>query len=64
MSIVQYAREMERKEGREEGREEGLEEGINQVAKEMIREGVDVSMICQCTKLTPEHVEKLRRDLH
>ena len=64
MSIVQYAREMERKEGREEGREEGLEEGINQVAKEMIREGVDVSMVCQCTKLTPEHVEKLRRDLH
>ena len=60
MSIVQYAREMERK----EGREEGLEEGINQVAKEMIREGVDISMICQCTKLTPEHVEKLRRDLN
>ena len=68
MSIVQYAREMERKEGREEGREEGLEEGleegINQVAKEMIREGVDVSKICQYTKLTPEHVEKLQRDLH
>ena len=60
MSIVQYAREMERK----EGREEGLEEGINQVAKEMIREGVDVSKICQYTKLTPEHVEKLQRDLH
>ena len=45
-------------------RKEGREEGINQVAKEMIREGVDVSKICQYTKLTPEHVEKLQRDLH
>ena len=54
-NTIDFARE----EGHAKGREEGREEGIVQVAKTMKSQGVEVSLIAQCTGLSPEEIAKL-----
>ena len=52
-------REKGREEGREEGIEEGLEKGMRKAAVEMIKNGLEISLIANITGLTVEEIEKL-----
>lgn len=49
--------------GREEGREEGIEQGMQQekvkIAKELLKQNVDISIIEKTTGLTEEKIKKL-----
>jgi predicted transposase/invertase (TIGR01784 family) len=59
------------KEGREEGREEGLKQGLEQgleqgernkqieIAKSLKQQNIDISIISNCTKLSPEEISRL-----
>ena len=53
-----------RVEGMEKGRVEGMEKGRaernKEVARQMLKEGVDISMICRYTGLTEKEVEALK----
>ncbi len=72
MPALQYSLDKEReaghktgleagiKKGIEKGREEGLEAGRQDTALRLLEEGVDAKIICRCTGLTPESVEKMR----
>ena len=40
-------------------KEEGEKEGIKKVAKEMIKKGIDIEIICEVTKLTKEEIKKI-----
>ena len=67
MSCIEFAENKGRTEGREEGRAEGREEGREEgraeekikVAKAFKEKGVSVELICQCTGLSIEQIEKL-----
>ena len=77
MSEIDYFYEMdcERAEGRAEGRSEGLAEGLAQgrtegeqakaaeVAKAMLTKGMDTQIVAECTKLSFEQVEELKKGL-
>jgi predicted transposase/invertase (TIGR01784 family) len=47
------------KKGREEGEKKGREQGIAEVAKKMIKQGVDISVIKSVTGLSKEEIENL-----
>ncbi|GAK51652.1 hypothetical protein U14_02897 [Candidatus Moduliflexus flocculans] len=71
----QEGRETGRREGREEGRQEGIEEGIEQgieqgrtegelhakyeIAKNLLKSGISIEMLCQVTGLSAENVQQL-----
>ncbi len=69
MPALQYSLDKEREAGHKtgleagikKGREEGLEAGRQDTALRLLEEGVDAKIICRCTGLTPESVEKLRK---
>ncbi|MGM9792041.1 MAG: hypothetical protein ACI3Y4_06515 [Candidatus Cryptobacteroides sp.] len=73
MSEIDYFYEMdcERAEGRAEGREEGLAQGraegeqakAAEVAKTMLEKGMDPQIVAECTKLSVEQVEELKKEL-
>ena len=48
------------KKGRQEGIKEGRKENAKSIAKNMLREGVDVSLISRCTNLSVENILALR----
>jgi predicted transposase/invertase (TIGR01784 family) len=48
-----------RKEGIEEGKKEGEKEGKLAVAKELLKEGMDIDKIAKVTKLPVEEIKKL-----
>ena len=52
-------REEGRVKGREEGREEGRQEEKRQVILNMLRNNLDISLICKVTGLSPEEIKKL-----
>ena len=60
---LKYAREDAIKEGRKEGRKEGKKEGIKQnrtdIAKEMIKDNLDIETIIKYTHMAKEEIEKL-----
>ena len=51
---------------RENCRKEGIKEGISkaklEIAKEMIKQKIDINKICQCTKISKKKVEKLQEE--
>lgn len=55
------------KEGIKEGKREGMKVGINKakikIAKEMLKEKIDINKICKCTKLNKSDVEKIQKEL-
>ena len=64
-------RENCRKEGIKEGIKEGMREGMNkgvskarfEIAKEMIKQKIDINKICKCTKISKKEVEKIKEEL-
>ena len=57
MSCIEFAENK----GREEGRKEGRSEEKIEVAKAFKEKGVSVELICQCTDLSIEQIEKLQK---
>ena len=51
-----------KREGKIEGKQEGKREGKIEIAREMIKDGVQTSMICKYTGLTLAEVEALREE--
>ncbi len=49
--------------GREEGKQAGLQEERQEIAKELLKSGVDSSIIIKATHLTLDQVEKLKKAL-
>lgn len=60
-------RENCRKEGIKEGMREGMNKGVSkarfEIAKEMIKQKIDINKICKCTKISKKEVEKIREEL-
>ena len=60
-------RENCRKEGIKEGIKEGMNKGVSkarfEIAKEMIKQKIDINKICKCTKISKKEVEKIREEL-
>ena len=50
-----------RREGIQEGRQEGKLEGIKKVAKNLLKEGAEISLVVKTTGLSKSEVEKLKR---
>ena len=67
--------EREDKQIRENCRMEGIKEGINkgiskgiskaklEIAKEMLKEKIDINKICKCTKLSKDEIEKIQKQI-
>ena len=68
MSILQKREEkgMRRgmQEGRKEGRKEGRQEGVQKVARNLLKEGVEIALVAKCTGLSESEVEKLKEELN
>ena len=47
-------------EGKAEGRKEGMEKGMEKVASNMLKSGLDTSLICKVTGLSEEEIKKLK----
>ena len=56
---LNYEKQEGIKEGEKKGREEGLKVGKIEIAKNMLKEGLDVNLISKLSGLTIEEVEKL-----
>ena len=61
MSEIDYRYEMDSE--RAEGRSEGRAEGRAEVAKAMLTKGMDPQIVAECTKLSFEQVEELKKSL-
>ena len=63
---LEYAKKKGREEGREEGRIEGLEKGLKQgrreIATNMLRNGLSIQTICDCTGLSAEEITKIQSE--
>lgn len=55
-------RENCRKEGMKEGMKEGISKAKLEIAKEMIKQKIDINKICQCTKISKKKVKKLQEE--
>ena len=59
-----------REDGIEQGRKDGIEQGLKQgakenskkIAKEMLGKNLELSLISECTGLSIEEIEKIRRN--
>jgi len=58
--IVKFAKEEAKKEGKIEGRIEGRIEGKIEVALSMLKKGLDIETIAECTNLTVDEVVKIK----
>ncbi len=47
---------------REEGMREGIEKGILQMAKNMLKNGLDIELICNITGLSKEAIENIKSE--
>ncbi len=60
ISELAYERDEGKKEGKKEGKIIGMELGIKKVAKMMLKNGVNINMICKYTNLSKEEVSKIK----
>lgn len=60
MSILQKREEI----GRQEGRRVGRQEGIEQVAKNLLKEGMEIALVVKTTGLSKSKVVKLKGELN
>lgn len=60
-------RENYRMEGIKEGINKGISKGISkaklEIAKEMLKEKIDINKICKCTKLSKDEIEKIQKQI-
>ena len=56
-------RENCRKEGIKEGMNKGVSKARFEIAKEMIKQKIDINKICKCTKISKKEVEKIKEEL-
>jgi predicted transposase/invertase (TIGR01784 family) len=69
--IMTYAEEL-RQEGMQKGRQEGMQEGIHegmqkgmhQMAKELLKSGVDESLIAKASHLSQKELDEIKKSLH
>jgi len=50
--------------GMEEGIKEGMEKGIEEVARKMLQEEIDKTIISKVTNLSLDEIEKLRKEIN
>jgi len=50
------------KHAREDGKEQGAKENSKKIAKEMLGKNLELSLISECTGLSIEEIEKIRRN--
>ena len=55
---LKYAKEDGRNEGMKQGLEQGIEENRIEIAKEMIKDNIDIATISKYTHLSKEEIEK------
>ncbi|GGA15762.1 hypothetical protein GCM10008018_70590 [Paenibacillus marchantiophytorum] len=63
-SMLYGAREEGKAEGKAEGKVEGKVEGKFEVARNMLDEGITVSLIVRMTGLSESEIEELKRQKH
>ena len=54
--------EYAKKKGREEGLEKGLQQGRREIATNMLRNGLSIQTICDCTGLSAEEITKIQSE--
>ena len=54
--------EYAKKKGREEGLEKGLKQGRREIATNMLRNGLSIQTICDCTGLSAEEITKIQSE--
>ncbi len=60
-TLTSYDKEWETKLwGREEGREEGIEETKINIAKNMLKKGMEISLISEITDLSEEDIKDIK----
>ena len=52
-----------RQEGRQEGKLEGRQEGILLSAKKLVRNGMDMDLVCRMLELSEEAADKLKKEI-
>ena len=58
--IVKFAKEEGKKEGKIEGLREGERKGKIEVALSMLKKGLDIETVAECTNLTIDELEKIK----
>ena len=59
---LEYAKKKGREEGRMEGLEKGLKQGRREIATNMLRNGLSIQTICDCTGLSAEEITKIQSE--
>ena len=49
--------------GIEQGKIEGLKEGAIEIAKNLLKQGIDISIIVKATNLSKEYIEELQKEI-
>ena len=60
---IKLANDLNRAENIEKGKMEGLKEGKIEIAKNMLKEGLDINLISKLSGLSIEEINKLKKDL-
>ncbi len=60
MSILQKREEK----GMRRGMQKGRQEGVQKVAKNLLKEGVEIALVAKCTGFSESEVEKLKEELN
>ncbi len=64
MSILQKREEKGMQKGMRRGMQEGRKEGVQKVARNLLKEGVEIALVAKCTGLSESEVEKLKEELN
>src|SRR5699024_4421785 len=67
MSILQIREEIGRREGIQRGRQEGVQKGRQEerikIARNFLKEGVEIALVAKSTGLSKSEVEKLKEEI-
>ena len=64
MSILQKREEKGMQKGMRRGMQEGRKEGVQKVARNLLKEGVEIALVAKCTGFSESEVEKLKEELN
>ena len=64
MSILQKREEIGRRKGKQEGKQEGRQERNIEIAKNLLREGMEMALVIKTTGLSKSKIEELKEELN
>lgn len=64
MTGADMLRQQGREQGVQQGMKQGMKQGIHQVAKNMLAEGIDSSLVAKTTGISSDSIEKIINELH